>query len=342
MELPGHAPGRAIAAWLYSCAAMVFAMVVLGGLTRLTGSGLSMVDWRPVAGILPPLDAAAWQALFDQYKTTPEFRRVNFWMTVDDFRSIFWLEYLHRLWGRLIGLVFGLPLAYFLIRRWIGPVLGLRLAVLFVLGGAQGLLGWYMVKSGLVDRPEVSQYRLAAHLMLAVVLYGYLLWIALGIRARRARQPRYGVHLGLVIAATALTMTWGALVAGLDAGHIYPTFPLMDGKAVPDEILTMSPWPSDLTENAATVQFLHRVLAIALVAVVLALWWRGRGALRRRARALEWLAAAALIQAGLGIATLLAGVPAALAAAHQAGGLVLLSSAVYAAHVWRREKHSGL
>lgn len=325
-----------IAVWLYGCAAMVFAMVVLGGLTRLTGSGLSMVEWRPVTGILPPMDAAAWQTLFDQYRTSPEFRRVNFWMTVDDFRSIFWLEFLHRLWGRLIGLVFGLPLVYFLIRRWIDPMLGIRLIVLFILGGAQGLLGWYMVASGLVDRPDVSQYRLAAHLMLAVALYGYLLWTALGIGTRRAHQSRYRFHFGLVIAGIALTMTWGALVAGLDAGHIYPSFPLMNGRAIPAEILTMAPWPIDLTENAVTVQFLHRVLGIALVVVVLALWWRGRGGLRHRVRALEWLAAAVLIQVGLGVATLLAGVPAALAAAHQAGGLVLLTSAVYAAHVWQR------
>ncbi len=334
--MPGRPPGRAIAAWLYLCAAMVFAMVVLGGLTRLTGSGLSMVDWQPVAGVLPPMNEADWQALFERYKASPEFQRVNFWMTVDDFRSIFWLEFLHRLGGRLIGLVFGVPLIYFLIRRRIGGALGLRLVVLFILGGGQGLLGWYMVRSGLVDRPDVSHYRLAAHLMLAVALYGYLLWTALGIRAERAGRPQLGGHLGLVIGGVALTMTWGALVAGLDAGHIYPTFPLMDGRLIPAEALTMTPWPVDATENAATVQFLHRALAVALVVVVLALRWRGRMAERRRVRILDWLALMALIQTGLGIATLLAGVPAALAAAHQAGGMILLSLAIYAAHIWQR------
>ena len=330
MNPPAHGPARAIAVWLYVCCAMIFAMVILGGLTRLTGSGLSMVDWRPVAGILPPMGEAAWQALFAQYKASPEFQRVNFWMTIDDFRSIFWLEYLHRVWGRLIGIVFGVPLAFFLLRGWIGSASGWRLAIVFALGGAQGLLGWYMVKSGLVDRPEVSQYRLAAHLMLAIALYGYLLWTALGIGAGPDRATRLRAHFGLALVAIVLTMTWGALTAGLDAGHIHPTFPLMGGRLIPAEIFSIAPWPADLTENAVTVQFVHRLLAIALVAIVLSLWWRGRGG------ALAGLAFMVLIQAGLGIATLLSGVPLALAASHQAGGLVLLSLAVYAAHVWMR------
>ena len=329
MPLP-PAPGRAIAAWLYLCCAMIFAMVVLGGLTRLTGSGLSMVDWRPIAGIQPPIGEAAWRALFAQYQASPEFQRVNFWMTIEDFRAIFWLEYLHRVWGRLIGIVFGLPLAWFVLRGRIGRALGARLAIVFVLGGAQGVLGWYMVKSGLVDRPEVSQYRLAAHLMLAIALYGYLLWTALGIGAGPAIRSRLRGHFGLAMAAIVLTMTWGALTAGLDAGHIHPTFPLMGGRLIPAELFSIAPWPADLTENAVTVQFVHRIMALTLVGIVLALWWRGRG------RALGWLAVIVLIQAGLGIATLLAAVPLALAASHQTGALVLLSLAVLAAHAWER------
>lgn len=328
--LPADRRARAVALWLWLCAAMVFAMVVLGGLTRLTGSGLSIADWRPLAGILPPVDDADWQALFARYKATPEYRRVNFWMAVADFRAIFWLEYAHRLWGRLLGAAFGVPLLVFLLRGWIGRPLGVRLAVLFLLGGAQGVLGWYMVRSGLVDRPEVSQYRLAAHLMLAVGLYGYLVWTALGIGARRVRPRRLRGHFAVVFAALAAAMCWGALVAGLDAGHVHATFPLMGASLVPAEFLTLAPWPADLAENAATVQFLHRVLATLLLAAVLALWWRGRS------RALGWLAAIALLQYGLGVATLLGGVPTGLAAAHQAGGLALLTAAVYALHVQAR------
>ena len=329
--LPADPRARAVAVWLWLCAAMVFAMVVLGGLTRLTGSGLSIADWRPLTGILPPFDEADWQALFARYQATPEYRRVNFWMTVADFRAIFWLEYAHRLWGRLIGVAFGAPFLVFLLRGGIDRPLGIRLAVLFLLGGAQGVLGWYMVRSGLVDRPEVSQYRLAAHLMLAVGLYGYLVWTALGIGARRARPARLRGHFAVVFAIAAATMCWGALVAGLDAGHVHATFPLMGGSPVPAEFLSLSPWPADLAENAATVQFLHRVLATCLLAAVLALWWRGRG------RALAWLAAIALLQYGLGVAALLGGVPTGLAAAHQAGGLALLTAAVVALHFRARE-----
>ncbi len=330
MLLPPQSHARSIALWLYLCAAMVFAMILLGGLTRLTGSGLSMVSWEPFTGVLPPLDEQAWQSLFARYRQTPEFQRVNFWMDVEDFRSIFWLEYLHRLWGRAIALAFGLPLLFFALKRWIDKRLALRLAALLLVGGAQAALGWYMVRSGLVDRPTVSHYRLAAHLLLAVGLYGFLLWTALGIGAGAGARCRLHGHFLLVLGLITLTVCWGALVAGLDAGHVYPTFPLMDGRLVPAEVLTLSPWPADFTENAATVQFLHRALGLTLAAAVLALWWRGRG------RALAWLAAAAILQLLLGIATLVGGVPLVLAAAHQAGALLLLTAALAAWHVWER------
>ena len=188
----GHGGGgrRAVATWLAVSAAMVAAMVVLGGATRLTESGLSMVSWRPLTGALPPIGEAEWQAVFQQYKASPQFRDVNFWMNVDDFRTIFWLEYLHRLWGRLIGAVFLLPFLWFAARRQLSRALLQRSAVVFALGAAQGLLGWYMVKSGLVDRPEVSQYRLAAHLMLAFAIYGALLWLVLGLALGQVRRAR--------------------------------------------------------------------------------------------------------------------------------------------------------
>ena len=334
--MPARQADRAVAIWLYLCCAMIFAMVVLGGLTRLTGSGLSMVTWQPVTGWLPPLDAAEWEAVFALYRETPEFRRVNFWMTLDDFRSIFWLEYVHRVWGRLIGVAFVVPAAWFALQGRIGGRLGIALCAAFLLGAAQGALGWYMVQSGLVDRPEVSHYRLAAHLALALAVYAFLLWLALGISGRRAPRGTRDVALGLVIAGVALTAIWGAFVAGLDAGHIHPTFPLMDGRLVPGEAFSTAPWTADLTANPVTVQFLHRWLAILLLAGILALRWRARRAPRGERRALDLLAGTGILQAGLGVATLLLGVPLAAAAMHQAGAVVLLSLAIYALHASRR------
>ena len=334
--MPARETDRAVALWLYICCATIFAMVVLGGLTRLTGSGLSMATWRPVTGWLPPLDAAGWEAAFALYRETPEFRRVNFWMTVDDFRSIFWLEYLHRLWGRLIGLVFAVPAVWFALRGRLGRRLGMALGIAFLLGAAQGALGWYMVQSGLVDRPEVSHYRLAAHLLLALAVYGFLLWLALGLTHRRAPGGTHGAHLGLIVAGIALTAIWGAFTAGLDAGHIHPSFPLMDGSLVPPEAFSIAPWTADLTGNPATVQFVHRWLAILVLAAILALWWRARHAPRGERRAYDMLAGMGLLQAALGIATLLLGVPLTVAALHQAGAVVLLSLAIYALHASRR------
>ena len=334
--MPARDTDRAVALWLYVCCAMIFAMVMLGGLTRLTGSGLSMVTWQPITGWLPPLDAAAWEAVFALYRETPEFRRVNFWMTVDDFRSIFWLEYLHRLWGRLIGVVFAVPAVWFAVRGRIGRRLGLALFAAFLLGAAQGALGWYMVQSGLVDRPEVSHYRLAAHLALALGVYAWLLWLALGLTQERGARGPHDFGLVLAIGGIALTAIWGAFVAGLDAGHIHPTFPLMDGRLVPREIFALAPWFVDLTGNPVTVQFVHRWLAILVLAGLLSLWWRVRLAPRDERRPFDFLAGMALIQAGLGVATLLLGVPLFAAALHQAGAAMLLSLAIYALHAGRR------
>ena len=336
--MPAANADRAIALWLFACCAMIFAMVVLGGLTRLTGSGLSMVTWQPVTGWLPPLGAAEWEAVFALYRETPEFERVNFWMTVDDFRSIFWLEYLHRVWGRAIGVAFVVPAAWFALRGRIGGRLGVGLAIAFLLGAAQGALGWYMVQSGLVDRPEVSHYRLAAHLGLALALYAYLLWLALGLAQKRARHGARGAHLGLAIGGIALTAIWGAFVAGLDAGHIHPTFPLMGGRLVPLKAFSIAPWAADLTANPVTVQFVHRWLAIVVLAAIVWLRWRVRRAPPGERLAFDLLAGMGVLQAGLGVATLLLGVPLAAAALHQAGAAVLLSLAIYALHASRRAR----
>ncbi|MDB5409561.1 MAG: heme synthase, partial [Rhodospirillales bacterium] len=335
---------RAVAIWLLVCAAMIFAMVVLGGITRLTESGLSLTDWNPVTGNLPPLSDAAWQAEFARYREIPQFRAIHSWMTVADFKAIFFWEWLHRLWGRLIGFVFAIPFVWFLWRGRVAPSLRPRLFGLLVLGGLQGLLGWVMVQSGLSDGIEVSQYRLVAHLALAVAIYAAILWTALGLlwpaTAHAPAALRRGA--GAIVALVFVTLCAGGFVAGLRAGFIDNTFPLMDGSFVPPDYLALTPWWRNWFENAAAAQFDHRILAETTGGVVLVLWLAARRiVLPRRARvALHALLAAAALQLGLGIATLLLVVPVPLGVAHQAGALLLFTAALIASHAlgtgWRR------
>ena len=320
-----------VALWLFGVAAMVAAMVALGGLTRLTGSGLSMVEWNP-HHLLPPLSQADWQDAFAKYRASPEYQLVNDSMDLAGFQGIFWLEYLHRLWGRLIGLAFVLPLAVLAARRLIDRRMAGRLALLFGLGAAQGALGWYMEASGLVDRPEVSHFRLAAHLVLAVLILGALLWSALDLVAPPVTVAPRPLRRGLdgVLVLAVIVITWGAFVAGLDAGRIHNTFPLMDGGLFPADGLVRQPDWINAFETPAAVQYVHRVLAVTLVACVtlLALW-------ARISRPL-WLAAGwAWGQAGLGIATLLQAVPVGLAALHQMGAVLLFALLVWARHTVR-------
>ncbi len=331
---------RQIGIWLLICCALIFAMVVLGGVTRLTGSGLSMVEWEPVYGILPPMSQAEWQEVFDKYKLTPEYQQININMDLQGFKGIFWLEYFHRILGRLIGLVFLVPFLFFWFTRKVERSLVPKLIIMFVLGGLQGLLGWYMVKSGLVDDPHVSQYRLTAHLMLAVVIYGYILWVALGLLSSKAgsgMQKNWSTIRRLTYAITGLvfiTMASGAFVAGLKAGMAYNTFPLMEGRWVPEGILAMQPWFMNLFENTATVQFDHRVLAILVFVSILILWIVSRRhELPTRVRiGMHILLFVGVIQVALGISTLLLYVPVHLAAAHQAGALLVFTIALYLAH----------
>ena len=331
------APLKAIEYWLYACCALVFAMVLLGGITRLTESGLSIVYWRPFTGWIPPMNEAAWTAVFASYRESPEFQKLNFWMALDDFKRIFWLEYLHRVLGRIIGIAYFLPFAWFLIRYRLPAGLTGRLAILFVLGGLQGALGWYMVKSGLVDQPSVSQYRLAAHLGLAVVIYAAMLYTALGLGkipaaampiSRDTRNPvsRGARNLSILIF---ITMTWGALVAGMDGGAVFTTFPLMDGGILPPNALSMSPIWLNLFENIGTVQFIHRVLAICTVIAALCFWWAHRLA---KSRATTLVAVFAALQFCLGIATILSGASIYIAWAHQGGAMLLFTTAIW---TWR-------
>ena len=331
---------RKLGAWLMALIAMVFVMILLGGLTRLTGSGLSMVDWRPVTGWLPPLNDAEWGAVFSLYKQIPQYQELNADMTVAGFKSIFWLEYVHRLWGRLIGFAFLLPFLAFLWRRMITARMAPWLFLMFVLGGAPGVLGWFMVQSGYSLRTDVSQYRLVAHLLAAMAIYAYMLWVALSLR-RGAGRWRADPELtgltrfaALVAAWIALTRTSGGFVAGLDAGLGYNTFPLMDGRLVPDGLISKSPAWVNLFENVTLVQFDHRLAGEATIVLVLVLWaWARRRLPAGRARIVfNLMGLMAALQFGLGIATLLLVVPVALAAAHQAGAFVLLGLAIWAVH----------
>jgi len=333
-------PGdRLVAYWLLVCCALVFAMVVLGGFTRLTGSGLSMVDWRPITGVLPPLDDAAWQRTFELYQQSPEFQKVNSHMDVHDFKEIFWLEFLHRLLGRTIGIVFLVPFVFFVVRGHIAGRDWGKYFTMFVLGGLQGVLGWYMVKSGLVDVPHVSQYRLTAHLVAAFIIYAYMFWVALSLLypASGPRHPWYGKTLGLT-ALIAVTVISGGFVAGLKAGKIYNTFPLMGDGWIPPGLMALEPFWRNFFDNTTTVQFDHRVLAITTLAAVLVYWLRARHAgLPTRARAASaTLLGVAVLQVSLGIATLLLAVPVVLGATHQGVAMLLFTVALYLLHSLRR------
>lgn len=330
---------RQIAAWLLACCALVFLMVVVGGVTRLTHSGLSMTEWQPLVGAIPPLTDAQWAEVFDKYRQTPEYLQINNGMSLDQFKNIFWWEYVHRLLGRSIGAVFLLPFLYFLARRSIDAPLARRLAFIFVLGAAQGGLGWYMVQSGLVDDPHVSPYRLTAHLGLALLIYAAILRTALDLLFASATAPQerfVGMQrLSAVLAGLVFFMALtGGLVAGTRAGFVYDTFPLMDGRWIPDGVLSMQPWYVNALENIATIQFDHRLVALLLTVSILSFWLRLRRlpaprGLRTRATA---MVAALVLQLSLGIGTLLLGVPTALAAAHQAGALLLFTAAIVLHH----------
>ena len=334
---------RAIAAWLVVCCALVFAMVVVGGITRLTHSGLSITEWQPIVGAIPPLTASDWNEAFAKYQTTPEFRDVNQAMTLGEFKRIFWWEYAHRLLGRAIGAAYLLPYLWFLLQRRIPRGYALPLAGIFVLGALQGAVGWFMVRSGLVDDPRVSQFRLTAHLGLAVAIFAAMLWTALSLllpqradpalpRLRRARRFALAI-----VALVFVMMLSGGFVAGIRAGFAYNTFPLMNGRVVPPEILMLAPWWKNLFWNMATVQFDHRALGWLLAVTVPLFWWLLRGAQwpRRVRGGSTALVAMLALQLALGIATLVNVVPLPLAALHQAGALIVFALALNVAHALR-------
>lgn len=330
---------RAVAMWLLICCGLVFAMVVLGGVTRLTGSGLSIVDWRPLMGWLPPLSDIEWHRVFELYQQSPEFRKVNSHMDVDAFKGIFWLEFLHRLLGRTIGIVFLLPFLVFFARGYIIARQWPKYLLMFILGGLQGVLGWYMVKSGLVDNPHVSQYRLTAHLVAAFVIYAYMFWVAMSLlypAASETRHPWFKKALGITT-LTSITIISGGFVAGLKAGKSYNTFPMMGDDWIPPGIAALKPFWRNFFDNATTVQFDHRVLAISTLIVIAVFWFKARTVdLPNRSRsAINALLHTGLLQVVLGITTLLLAVPTILGATHQAVAMLLFTVSLFVLHSLR-------
>ena len=318
---------RAIAIWLFVMAFLVAMMVVIGGVTRLTGSGLSMVEWRPLIGTLPPLSQAEWMRVFTLYQASPEYNDINYGMSLAEFKLIFFWEYFHRLWGRILGIAFALPLAYFAIRKMIPQGYKLPLLVLLFLGGMQGVIGWWMVKSGLVSDPTVSQYRLATHLGMALFIYGMLLWTGFNLFYGKALRP--SGHMIGVVTIVAITIIAGAFVAGMDAGLLYNEYPLMGDGLVPIEYGEEG--LSDPFENPAAAQFHHRWIAVLAVIGVLTLWRRANRIAHIRSRGIT-VGAIVLGQFTLGIVTLLNGVPVWMGAAHQLGAVLLLGACLWCVH----------
>lgn len=312
-------------------------MIVIGGITRLTESGLSMIEWRPLVGMVPPLSVGEWERIFGLYRETPEFRIENPHITLDAFKSIFWWEYIHRLWGRLIGVLFAAGFLWLLLRRRINKALLPHLAAIFILGGAQGVIGWWMVMSGFADRTDVSQYRLVIHLGMAFFILGYMLWLALSLIRRETPEqvPANVRRLSFVmLGVVSVTVLSGGLTAGLDAGLIYNTWPLIDGGIVPPDMFSEIPIWSNIFENAATIQFDHRSMAYVTIGTVFTLWWKSHR-IPRTARAIHMLLAVVIAQATLGILALVFIVPLPLAIIHQIGAIALFSTAVWTAHAFR-------
>lgn len=323
---------KPVAVWLFFMCALVALMVLVGGATRLTDSGLSITEWRPVTGAIPPMSEAAWLAEFEKYRQIPEYQLVNAGMSLGEFKTIYWWEWGHRFLGRLIGLAFFVPFAFFVATRKVRGALVAKLGILFVLGGLQGALGWWMVSSGLVDRVDVSQYRLAAHLGLAVLLLGAMFWLAIDLWSDECK-PGVKALFPLAIAfagAVYFQIILGAFVAGLRAGKMFNTWPLMDGRFIPDGYFRQTPAFSDLFETMAAVQFNHRIGAYLIAVFAIILWVRARGTvLQDRGTAVLSIVG---LQILLGIWTVIAATPIGLGLLHQGGALLLFCAALFAAH----------
>ncbi len=332
---------KQIVIWLLTGCTLIAAMVVIGGITRLTGSGLSITEWKVIMGALPPFNQNDWQIVYEKYQQSPQFLKVNFNMGLDEFKGIFWWEYIHRLLGRLIGIVFLIPFVYFLVTgKFREKGLTKKLVVLFLLGAFQGFLGWFMVKSGLQDNPHVSHYRLAAHLITAFFVYGFTFWFALGLlypkSSDQAVEPdtKKLKSLSLVLFFVLIVqIIYGAFVAGLKAGRIYNTWPKMGQLWIPEGLVSIQPTWINFFENLVTIQFIHRTIAIILVILTGAIWYVSKNLSTTKQRfAIYLLIAAVSLQFIIGVFTLLYAAPITLAVLHQAGALVLFTTTIFLNH----------
>lgn len=328
---------RSIIIWLVIVCFMIFAMVIIGGITRLTDSGLSMVEWKPLLGAIPPMNEVEWNRVFGLYKNYPEYQKVNAGMTLSEFKFIFFWEYFHRLFGRMIGVVFFFPYLYFVLRKRVPNKLNKKLFIAFVLGGLQGLMGWYMVKSGLVDRPDVSHFRLAAHFGLALIIIGYIFWIIFGQMIQKDQSFRFYplIYKSLIVLTVIISIQiiYGAFVAGLDAGLAFNTFPKMGTHWIAEQAFTMNSLLKDMIENNATIQFIHRTLgwlALIFSAVVMILGRKVES--KNQKKSLKYLLAMVFVQFCLGVLTLIYMVPIHYASMHQAGAVILLVLTLRALH----------
>lgn len=335
---------RAVGIWLLICALIVYIMIIIGGLTRLTQSGLSMVEWEPIMGTIPPLSLTDWQDVFNKYKQSPEYLKINKGMSLPEFKNIFWWEYGHRVLGRFIGMLFFFPFLFFLIKGYIKGIWKVKLFGLFLLGGLQAMIGWYMVKSGLVNDPHVSQYRLAAHFGIALFIYVFMVWFMLDFLCGEQRREKLPLKTSTILLAKLIIfmMLTGAFVAGLKAGHIYNTFPKMGNVFIPKELFAMTQWWRNFFENPVTVQFIHRCLAYVVATVVCIVFFKGwrlaikRSGLKLRGNLLVMLTLT-VAQICFGIITLVKGVPVVWGGLHQATGVLLLTSVLFLAHRLSRE-----
>tara|TARA_B100000508_G_scaffold140636_1_gene142514 strand:- start:8421 stop:9470 length:1050 start_codon:yes stop_codon:yes gene_type:complete len=331
---------KVLTIWLATGAVMVFLMVAIGGITRLTHSGLSMTDWNLIVGSIPPVSDQEWNESFKAYQNFPEFKELNYNFSLEDYKSIFWWEYLHRLLGRVLGIVFLIPFLAFMAKRWFlgNKKLRNQLLVVFALGAFQAFLGWFMVKSGLVDVPRVSHYRLSAHLLTAFITCLYILWIIFEINVPRTKNMgqlfSFGKQIRLLLLLTLIQAVYGAFVAGLQAGLVHNTWPLMDGEIVSSAVFAMDPVYLNFVMGKSGVQFVHRMLAIIIFVWVAVIYVKGVRRLTDplQLQALRLMLIFVLVQFGLGIITLLLRVPIELGVLHQMGALLLLSSLVFAYH----------
>jgi len=331
---------KAVILWLLSGCLLILLMVIIGGVTRLTHSGLSMVNWNLFMGVIPPLNEFQWQETFELYKQSPEFKKINFNYTLSDFKSIFFWEYLHRLIGRFLGLVFIIPFIYFLIKKRLSKKLILQSIVLFCLGALQGAIGWWMVKSGLVDKPDVSHYRLAVHLLTAFLTCAFTFWVALPLIFPEKRKGNTTLYKRafLLFVLVVIQIIYGAFVAGLNAGIGFNSWPKMNGEWVPQAVYSLEPLWKNFIEAPYGIQFTHRTLALIIVSFVMFMWYKGRKleVKNKQKTSLSILLSLVVLQSILGVFTLILVVPISLAVLHQVGSFFLLMSVVYSLFVFKK------